>query len=165
MEIKHLVADHIDQILKIQYEAYHDTLIEDKNSFYDKIIKFRHFCLGAFFEDQLLAYVISIPCDNSSLPAFNDQDAPVSQQPSFLYLHDLSIDHTARGQNISTMLLDSLIAIAKQHQLSSIKLISVQNTSLFWEKQGFKKCHCIDPLIADKVKSFGEDAIMMIRLL
>lgn len=54
-----------------------------------------------------------------------------------LYLHDLAIDHSAKGFGLGPMMLNHALAEARQRQLGHAALVSVQNSKVFWEKQGF----------------------------
>lgn len=163
MEIRNLELKDIDQILSIQKEAYQDHLIEDKNAFLDKIVKYHDFCIGVFFEGCLLAYLCSVPCDDLSLPTFNDPSIKVCDNPTFLYIHDLAVSKKARGKNLSQILLDDLSVKAQQNNLSLLKLISVQNTSSFWEKHDFVRLVQFNPIVSQKLLSFGDDAVMMVK--
>jgi N-acetylglutamate synthase-like GNAT family acetyltransferase len=83
--------------------------------------------------------------------------------PTCLYIHDVVVLEAARGQGAAGVLIDVFEAVARQHELASLALVSVYGTDVFWERYGFQAAS--DPELAEKLKSYGETARYMRRYL
>ncbi|ATC97225.1 hypothetical protein PTUN_b0904 [Pseudoalteromonas tunicata] len=84
---------------------------------------------------------------------------PKNTEGDILFLHDLAIASSSFCQGIGSKLMKHLVGIATGLGFKEIRLVSVQNSEMFWQRQGFK------PLPEKVCKSYGADAQLMWRKL
>jgi len=125
------------EILKIQEEAYTEIPPEDVNILKSKWLSSPDTCsIYSSNENKILAYLLSHPWGSDSPPKLNEE-APVNNDTSNLYLHDLALSNEARGRGIARALVENLINNAKTQGFTKILLVAVQGSSSFWVKFGF----------------------------
>jgi len=126
-----------DGILKIQEEAYTELPPEDVSILKSKWLASPDTCsIYSSNENKILAYLLSHPWGSDSPPKLNEE-APVNNETSNLYLHDLALSNEARGRGIARALVENLINNAKTQGFTKILLVAVQGSSSFWAKYGF----------------------------
>jgi len=126
-----------DRILKIQEEAYTELPPEDVSILKSKWLASPDTCsIYSSNENKILAYLLSHPWGSDSPPKLNEE-APVNNETSNLYLHDLALSNEARGRGIARALVENLINNAKTQGFTKILLVAVQGSSSFWAKYGF----------------------------
>jgi len=126
-----------DGILKIQEEAYTELPPEDVCILRSKWLASPDTCsIYSSNENKILAYLLSHPWGSDSPPKLNEE-VPVNNETSNLYLHDLALSKEARGKGIAKALVENLINNAKTQGITKILLVAVQGSSSFWVKYGF----------------------------
>jgi len=126
-----------DEILKIQEEAYTELPPEDVNILKSKWLASPNTCsIYSGNENKIMAYLLSHPWGSDIPPKLNEE-APVNNETSNLYLHDLALSNEARGRGIARALVENLINNAKTQGFTKILLVAVQGSSSFWAKYGF----------------------------
>jgi len=126
-----------DEILKIQESAYTEIPPEDVNILKSKWLASPDTCsIYSNNENKILGYLLSHPWGSDSPPKLNEK-APVNNETSNLYLHDLALSNEARGRGIARALVENLINNAKTQGFTKILLVAVQGSSSFWAKYGF----------------------------
>ena len=137
MSISKISEKSWDEILKIQEEAYTEVPPEDVNILKSKWLTSPDTCsIYLSNENKILAYLLSHPWSSDSPPKLNEE-APVNNETSNLYLHDLALSNEARGKGIAKSLVKNLINYAKIQGFTNIILVAVQGSSSFWAKYGF----------------------------
>jgi len=149
-----------DGILKIQEEAYTELPPEDVSILKSKWLASPDTCsIYSSNENKILAYLLSHPWGSDSPPKLNEE-APVNNETSNLYLHDLALSNEARGRGIARALVENLINNAKTQGFTKILLVAVQGSSSFWAKYGFMVI-----VNAAICPSYGKEAqLMMLKL-
>ena len=153
----------LPQLLKIQSECYQSDLWENVQSFTAKIETISKFCRVVEIHSEIAAYCLAFPAQMMHFPAWNAQTFLTNPEDAdCFYLHDLAISPTWRGRHLAEKLLHAVLA-SRPCKIDKIFLISVQNSIDFWQKFGFKpispeKCH-----LTNKVKSYGDNAILMFQ--
>ncbi len=137
MSIVQISEKSWDGILKIQEEAYTELPPEDVSILKSKWLASPDTCsIYSSNENKILAYLLSHPWGSDSPPKLNEE-APVNNETSNLYLHDLALSNEARGRGIARALVENLINNAKTQGFTKILLVAVQGSSSFWAKYGF----------------------------
>lgn len=146
-----------DEILKIQEEAYTELPPEDLNILKSKWLASPDTCsIYMSNENKILAYLLSHPWGSDSPPKLNEE-VPVNNETSNLYLHDLALSNEVRGRGIARVLVENLINNAKTQGFTKILLVAVQGSSSFWAKYGF-----MDIVNAYICPSYGNAAKLMV---
>ena len=88
-------------------------------------------------QDQMIGYTFGHPWrkDYPIVP-LNELNLVLQNNPDCFYIHDVSVLPPHRGKGIGKLLAKTIISLGLQHY-DTIKLVSVQNSNLFWEKFGF----------------------------
>ena len=74
-----------------------------------------------------------------------------------MFLHDLAVSSNSFGKGIGSTMMAHLVNIAIVSGYREIRLVSVQNSMQFWQKQGFTS------LEQAVCKSYGDSAQLMKR--
>lgn len=146
LHIRSATLKDIDGILDVQGGVYDNTFIEDASTFEDIIICNRSFI--AEIDGDVIGYLLVHPWgDITSPPALHDHSPEAFMNPSKVwFIHDLCILSEYHHQGIGTLLIE---ALKSEHREPSIAtLVSVNDTSVFWKKHGFKIFSC-DKAILD----------------
>lgn len=137
MSIVQISEQSWDGILRIQEEAYTELPPEDVSILKSKWLSSPHTCsIYSSNENKILAYLLSHPWGSDNPPKLNEE-APVNNETSNLYIHDLALSNEARGKGIARALVENLINNAKTQGFTKILLVAVQSSSSFWAKYGF----------------------------
>ncbi|CCQ11561.1 acetyltransferase, GNAT family [Pseudoalteromonas luteoviolacea B = ATCC 29581] len=107
---------------------------------------------------HVFAYLLAHRWNGNSPPKLYTQlpNLGVGDQ---LFLHDLAVSKSVRGNKVGSQLVAHLIEAAKSIGIREIQLVSVQNSQAFWRTQGFV---ATEKSICDE---YGEDAVLMKRRL
>ncbi len=165
LSIKTADLDDVDSIYHIQASCYESPYLEQVESFFSKIAKTANSCWIAHLNGQTVAYLICLPVNAHTFPALNATIFELCHSPTLLYLHDLAVHPDSRSFGAGQQLIKQAISYAKQQQLQNIGLIAVQGSTAYWQKQGFEISCATSHGIAQKLKSFGSDAVFMLHQL
>lgn len=152
------VADlsHVDSI---QREAYRSTYHESMDSFAAKIAASAATCFGAWYEGDMIGYLVAFGVANDepvALDATSTRIAPIETAET-IHIHDLAVRPTERGKGIGDVLLVHLYEVASGHGVDRYRLVSVQGSSGFWADRGFT----IEP--GPPPEGYGSEAVVMMR--
>lgn len=151
-------AADLDAVERIG-NAVHVNLQERPEVFANKHALFPQGCFVLARNGAVIGYGIAHPWALGSVPALDTVMAALPASPTCLYIHDVVVLEAARGQGAAGVLVDVLEAVAREHELASLALVSVYGTDVFWERYGFQTT--ADPELAEKLKSYGETARYM----
>ncbi|TKB58667.1 GNAT family N-acetyltransferase [Ferrimonas aestuarii] len=84
---------------------------------------------------QALAYLLSHPWQGDSPPHLDQTLSTELVKGDCLYLHDLAVSPTLKGQGAGKALFAALLNAADE--FSKMQLIAVQNASSYWQKHQF----------------------------
>ncbi len=143
--------------------AIHVSLQERPEVFANKLALFPQGCFVLARNGSVAGYGIAHPWGLGTVPALDTCVAALPPSPACLYIHDVVVLPAARGQGATGVLVDVFEAVARQHGLPSLALVSVYGTYPFWERFGFQIT--AEPALADKLKSYGATARYMRKLL
>lgn len=141
----------------------HPGYPEDAVVFAERLRLYPPGCRVLERDGELAAYVVSHPWLDRAPPALNVLLGELPARPTTYYLHDLALLPEIRGSGASVQVVAALVEQARNEHLPSLSLIAVNGSTGFWERQGFEAV--VDDTLAIKLRSYGEDAQFMMRLL
>ncbi|WP_297478952.1 GNAT family N-acetyltransferase [uncultured Photobacterium sp.] len=157
MNIVPIQASHWQQIEYIQHLAYGDDFSETIEVLKSKVTISPQTCFVCINEQQhVLGYLISHPHHKGSTPTLNQLSTAI--ESNHLHLHDLAIITSAQGQGLPKLLLSHLFTVLKNLDYQSVSLVSVQNSTAFWQKYNFITDNSLTTPI-----NYGDNAICMSR--
>ena len=156
-----MVPGDVDGVVRVARTAFPDHF-EDRACFAERLALYPQ---GCFVLDtgQVTGYLIAYPWRSASAPPLNTAIGELPEDASVLYLHDLALHPDARGQGVTTAIVEQLAARARADGWPVIALVAVNDATAFWQRMGFRVV--ADPAMAAKLASYGADASYMIRAL
>ncbi|MGY8665371.1 GNAT family N-acetyltransferase [Bradyrhizobium sp. UFLA05-109] len=88
--------------------------------------------------DGLAGYVVSHPWHFKKPIALNVLLGAVPEPASTYYIHDIALLAGARSHGAASEVVLKLIRRAKKARFRNLSLVAVNNSSKFWERQGFR---------------------------
>lgn len=146
------------EILKLQSEVYLLVEPESLEVLKDKWNRTPNCCFIYRESEKLKGYLLAHSWSREQPPKLFNA-LPKETEGNILFLHDLAVASSSFGQGIGSKLMKHLIEVATGLCFKEIRLVSVQDSKLFWQRQGFK------PLPENVCRSYGTDAQLMWRQL
>lgn len=150
-------------VMQVQAEAYSD-LGESRDALASRLESAPDWCWGAERNGKLCAYLLTHPWHRDKPPAWNQPLPHPLPTPGHFHIHDLALSPLARGSGVAPRLIANALAAARQAGLHEARLIAVQGSRVFWEKQGFR-LKAVTPAMQAELESYGADACLMHRAL
>lgn len=150
-------------VLLIQQQCYSSDFQEPVEAFESKWMTSPDTCWVAELGGEVCAYLVCLPIQGRQLPVLHASDFRCAEQANWLYVHDLAIGHAARGSGLAPVLIRQAMARRQEWGLQDMGLIAVQDSCLFWRKFGFEVDESERLVSADKLATFGADAVFMIQ--
>lgn len=139
IQVRQLQTDDLPGILDVQRAAYRAELLENGDTFVRIMKLFPRGCLGAFENQQHLAYVFSHPWRSDAVVPLDDPRTTIPADVDCLYIHDLAVKKSSHHRGLATQLLLSLFKIAEELGFSRFGLVAVQESEQFWKRWGFRR--------------------------
>jgi GNAT superfamily N-acetyltransferase len=145
---------------QIQLACYSPQLSETLSSFEAKFAVFSDYCFSATSDSdqQLIAYLIAMPCQLGDIPALNANHYSRCRQPDCLYIHDVVVAPSARKGGTAATLLATAANAAKQSGLKQLSLAAVDGADSYWQRLGFAPSLAAN---TEKLASYGKHAVFM----
>lgn len=163
MHIRPATPDDLDAIMRIQAEAYGQTLIESRACMAERLNMQDSLSLIAAQHNQAIAYLLMYCSTPGKITPFNGPfiACPENTTIKTLYLHDLAVSNSGRGLGIATQLIEQARSCAQKLGCHSMSLVAVQDALPFWQKNGFH------PLTANEqqnltLNSYADNAVFCI---
>ena len=153
----------IEDVLRIQSMAYEPFFHESRAAFYAKFMASPETCLILERHHITAGYVVSLPVCRESPPLLNAEEISPFPHADALYLHDLAIAPEYHGQGAAKLLLRTLLHSPVARQLPLTVLFAVQDSAVFWKKQGFDVPLKLLPQVQEKLFSYGQGAVYLER--
>lgn len=163
--IRRMTTDDLTAVMHIQQACYEPAFHEPLAAFSAKLQASTDTCWVACQGTRAQAYLVSLPLRGASAPALHATFCPPGEQANWLYVHDLAIGPQVRGTGLAHRLINTAVAHAAAQGLPEIGLIAVQGSQAFWARHGFTPCLSSANMPAEKLATFGADAIYMTRQL
>ena len=141
--VRQLERAHIQDILRIQREAYVPELHEPASSFEEKLSLFPRGALGCWKDGLLAGYAVSLPWRGDDVVPLSRPIGGIPSNPDTLFLHDVAVANAGRGMGIAPRLVDHVFALADEIKTRRIALVAVQESELFWGRFGFRRVEAI----------------------
>jgi len=120
------------------------------------------FILSNPIDGATLGYLISHPWMAGDAPKLDTLIGELPP-PDVYYIHDIALLPAARGLRAGETAARLIEAHARKLGINRMALVSVNNSTGFWVNQGFRISTA--PHWAEKLSSYGADAVYMTRLL
>ncbi|CAB4641029.1 unannotated protein [freshwater metagenome] len=157
--IRPLIATDVDHILELQELAYAGYYLESADSFTVKIAAGPETCFGAWFEGQLVGYLVAVPLSGDEPLHLNSTDLQSTPmgKAQVLYIHDLAVHPERRKTGLGDVLLVHLYDSANRYGIETYSLVAVQNSTGYWAQRGF------EPQGGPPAIGYGPEAVRMSR--
>jgi len=148
MTIHPMLPADLDAVLRVQAACYPPPMQEAAAVVKARLDAAAATCLAARDADGVCGYLFAYP---SRLGLVTDLGAPFEIAPDAdtLYLHDLAVDPRALGQGLARALVEHLLDLGRgqgwSRPLSHAALVSVQDSTRFWNGLGFAARATNDP--------------------
>lgn len=156
----------LDAVLALQQRCYGVDFLEHRDAFAAKLAVTDGLacCWMARRDDgEPLAYAVSLPVCEDTLPALDAPRCERPVQPTLLYLHDMAVAPEARSLGLASRLLARLTERALALNLPQMGLVAVQGSVPYWQRQGFAEPAALAPALRAKLASFGADARFLLQ--
>ena len=151
----------LDGVVQVAAEAFPNHP-EDRDCFADRLRLYPAACrVLANADGGVAGYLVAYPWRLDDAPALNTRLGALPETADVLYLHDLALTRAAQGGGHAKRGVDLAAQIARDAGLEQIALIAVNDAAPFWARQGFEARH--SKKLTEKLASYGEDAVYMIR--
>jgi hypothetical protein len=141
----------------------HPDYPEDAVVFAERLRLYPPGCHVLERDGEIAAYVVSHPWLDRAPPPLNTLLGELPARPTTYYLHDLALMPEVRGSGASVQVVEALAGQARNEDLPSLSLIAVNGSAGFWQRQGFAAV--VDDTLAEKLRSYGDDAQFMMQTL
>ena len=139
----------------------HPSYPEDVAVFAERLQLYPDGCLVFEGGGGLLAYVISHPWVALSPPSLNVRLGSLPAAPATYYIHDIALLPALRGSGAAARVVGRLFELADEQSLPTMSLVAVNGSRGFWHRHGFREF--TDVALADKLRSYDDDAVFMVR--
>lgn len=140
----------------------HLDFFEDEAVFLDRLNIYRAGCFVLARGNEILGYGISHPWKLDEVPELNSVLGSLPQDTSTYYLHDIALLPQARSGGQASRVVELMAAQAERDGFVTMALVAVNGSQGFWEKKGFAVRDL--PALAQKLKSYSDDALYMVRV-
>jgi GNAT superfamily N-acetyltransferase len=136
LSIRLMQSTDLPAVIKLQDRCYAAELFEPADVLVSRFKNCAETCWVALYQDKLWGYLFCYPSVAGKVGALAEDFQPVAAADC-LYLHDMAVSSDARGQGVAKALLQQAEQYAKARQFSCLALVAVQNSTSYWQQQGF----------------------------
>jgi GNAT superfamily N-acetyltransferase len=108
-------------------------------------------------------YVLSHPWRLGELPPLNTLLGKLPADADTYYIHDLALLPVARRIGAASFITEALAKHARAHGFPTMSLVAVNGSQSFWARHEFLIADA--PHLSEKLKSYEDDAVLMVRRL
>lgn len=157
MQARDLIA-----VIRIQAEAYVDEILETDEVIHARFAQAPDTSWVVERAGEVCGYLVGYQSAVGEVSPWGSEFAH-KPEASALYLHDLAISKSAAGCGLGPMLVNHAFMQARQSELSTVALVSVQNSLSFWRKLGFNEFTQLDEIQQNNLASYSGPAVYMTR--
>ncbi|UXO82603.1 GNAT family N-acetyltransferase [Brucella intermedia] len=139
----------------------HLDFFEDEAVFQDRFKLYPAGCFVLARENEILGYGVSHPWKLDTVPALNAVLGALPEDTNTYYIHDIALLPEARSGGAATRVVELMALQAERDGFVTMSLVAVNGSQGFWEKKGFVVRDL--PALEEKLKSYSEDALYMVR--
>lgn len=136
LTIRPLLPTDLAAVLRVQAACYPPAMQEAAAVVNARLAAAAATCLAACDADGVCGYLFAYP---SRLGRVTDLGSTFELAPDAdtLYLHDLAVDPRALGRGLARALVEHLLDLGRGLGLTHAALVSVQDSTRFWNGFGF----------------------------
>ncbi|WP_211472717.1 GNAT family N-acetyltransferase [Collimonas humicola] len=135
--VRPMLACDILAVMRIQAECYPSSMQETEEVFRARLALTPSTCwIWSPTPDNAAAYLFSYPSRKDAITPLGAQ-FKLAAPPDCLYLHDLAVAPSARGQRAANALVAAALDHARAENLAWSALVSVQQSQEFWGRLGY----------------------------
>ena len=156
--------DDLDALMAVMVSAF-PAHYEERACFEERLSLSPSWCFALEDETRSLkGYFVAYPWPLYSIPPLNTLLVSLPEQERALFINDLAVGPEAAGAGRAGAIVDRVAGLARTAGFESIALVAVNNSTGFWQRNGFKIAGP-DLSLAAKLASYGEGARYMVRTL
>lgn len=159
--IRPLQRADLPAALAIQSAVYPAFLVEPEDAFASRLAMQTQFCLAAWHDGALAAYLLAHGWPAQSPPPVG-AILPRDAAREVLFIHDLAVGHEGRGLGLGRRLVEAALAMAAREQIDRAELIAVEGAAPYWQTLGFAPV-AVTGVLRAKVAEYGAGARWMTR--
>ena len=136
--IRRIQSSDWPSIARIQAESYPREVLESLESLQSHWHVSETTCLVAEVEAAVVGYILAHPWIRGKVPPLNEIYSSLPTNCDSLFIHDLALSPSFRGMRIGDELVHAVFEAGSGLGLTHLSLISVQGSTGFWQRFGFK---------------------------
>ncbi|WP_370680318.1 GNAT family N-acetyltransferase [Comamonas sp. GB3 AK4-5] len=162
LQLRTLTPADVGGVLHIQTLCYGADFAESEAVFTRRLQAAHHCSWAAQQGGQLVAYLAAYWSGHGKVTPL-EGDFAALPQASVLYLHDMAVNPAQAGQGVARKLLQVALDQASARGVRQAALVAVQGADRYWARQGFVPDPLQDGQQQAHLRSYGEDAVYMVR--
>ncbi|MDP7079268.1 MAG: GNAT family N-acetyltransferase [Candidatus Undinarchaeales archaeon] len=136
--VRPMTHSDIPRILAIQFQCYASCYLESAEAFLHKIVMHQDGCHVLDVGGVVAGYIVFHPARSGWVAPINFlQDMPVPD-PECVYVHDLAVDPSFRGNGVGRVLFGEVLAAARAQGLDLLALAAVQDAVAVQVRRGHR---------------------------
>jgi len=160
--LRALLAADLPALMALQALAYGAGFVEPRAIMAQRLAVTPDTVWGQFdASGAMCAYLLAYRSVPGAVTPLHQRFDP-ALRPTALYLHDLAVHPSAKGQGLGPRLVVAALALARAEGLSGLGLVAVQGSQPFWQRQGFAPGRP-DAASQASLASYGEEAAYLWR--
>ena len=148
--------------LRIGTDAYPPEFHESSAAFLAKLHVFPSGCKIVDVAGESVAFLISHPWTYENPPKLNSEAFTLPPSPDVFFIHSVTVMRPYQKHGIGSALAKAAIALGQSHGFSRLTLISVQHSTSFWEKFGFKRVETLPQSARQALIAYGHSSTYMV---
>jgi ribosomal protein S18 acetylase RimI-like enzyme len=141
----------------------HPLLSERPEVFAEKLRLFPQGSMALVDAAGIAGYGLCHPWRLNDIPPLDSFLVALPRDADCMFIHDVAVLPRARGRRAADAYVEHVCKLARERGLGSLALASVNRTGPLWESFGFMIGG--QASLAEKLKSYGDGAIYMVRKL
>jgi N-acetylglutamate synthase-like GNAT family acetyltransferase len=160
--IRPATANDVCAYLRIGTDAYLPEFYESSAAFLARLRVFPWGCKFVDVAGESVAFLISHPWTYENPPKLNSEGFAHPSSPDVFFIHSVTVMRAYQKHGIGSALAKAAIALGQSHGFSRLALISVQHSTSFWEKLGFKPVETLPLSARLALIGYGDSSTYMV---
>ena len=148
--------------VRIGTDAYPPEFHESSEAFLAKLRVFPSGCKIVDIAGESVAFLISHPWTYENPPKLNSEAFTLPSCPDVFFIHSVTVMRANQKHGIGSALAKAAIALGQSHGFSRLTLISVQNSTSFWQRLGFKQVESLPQSVWHALVGYGDSSTYMV---
>jgi len=148
-------------ILQIQELAYTKIAPETIETLQSKEKISPNTCWVIELEGNVAGYLLAHPWSSRKPLPLDFEIKSIPHNADTLYIHDLALHPDVQQSGIGSKCIDFALQEAQKQGFKKTALISVQDSSSFWEKAGYQIVSNLSLSSQESFQAYGSDAVYM----